>query len=294
LSNDLSWQPIENLIELGKLAEARQGINERVTALGESQQSLYFEALILFKENKFLDSLKKLETSLRIEKRDPAVNRLAGLDCVVLGRYDVAKSFLETAVELTPNDPMAHYYLGRLYYTIQRFSQAVAEFEQVLKLNPSFVKGHDNLGLALEALGNEEAAMAAYRKAIELNEQQKLLSEWPYLNLGKFLMTKNRYSESLNLVDKAVQINPKSAESYYVLGKVLNKLGRDSEALEALKQSISNDPKFGEAHYLMGRIYQKLGDKVQAQKEIQIFQDLSKVKRKQAALLPSENTVSVH
>src|SRR5262249_53106478 len=125
LSNDLSWQPIENLIALGKLSEARQGISERVTASGESPQSLYFEALILFKENKFFDSLKKLEKSLRFEKRDPAVHRLAGLDCVILGRYDVARSFLETAVELTPNDPMAHYYLGRLYYTIQRFSQAV-------------------------------------------------------------------------------------------------------------------------------------------------------------------------
>src|SRR5262249_27746436 len=146
-----------------------------------------------------------------------------------------------------------------LYYTIQRFPQAVTEFEQVVKLNPSFVKGHDNLGLALEAIGSEEEAIQAYRKAIELNEQQKLGNEWPYLNLGKFLTTKNRYQESLQLLEKAVQLNPKSAEACYVLGKVLNKLGRDAEALETLKNSTSNDPGFDEPHYLLSRIYRRLG-----------------------------------
>jgi tetratricopeptide (TPR) repeat protein len=275
-STNASWQPIEELIESGRLVEAREKLSERVASLGTTHKSLYLEALIFFKENQFAASLEKLERSLGLEKRDPAVHRLAGLTCVVLEKYDLAKTFLEAAAELAPDDAMAHYYLGRLYYTIQRFPQAVAEFEQVIKLNPFFVKGHDNLALALEAVGNEEGAISSYRKAIELNEQQKLANEWPYLNFGKFLMTKNSYSESLQLAERAVQINPKSAECYYVLGKVLNKLGRDAEALEALKKSTSNDPKYSEAHYLLGRMYQQRGDTSQAQREIQIFQELKK------------------
>jgi len=279
-STDISWQGIERLIESGKLSEARESLKEHIAKSGETYKSLYLDALILFKENQFLESLKKLERSLRLEKRDPAVHKLAGLNCVVLERYDVARSFLEAAAELAPNDPLNRYYLGRLYYTIQRFPQAVTEFEHVVRLNPSLVKGYDNLGLALEAVGNEEAATEAYRKAIDLSEQQRLRNEWPYLNLGKFLSTKNRYQESLQLLEKAVQINPKSAEACYVLGKVLNKLGRDAEALEALKHSALNDPGYDEPHYLLSRIYRKLGDETQAQKEIQVFQELKGEKRK--------------
>ncbi len=274
ISTDLLWQPVEALINSGRFAEAREKLNERVAKSGVTHRSLYLEALILFKENQFVASLEKLERSLSLEKRDPDVHRLAGLTCVVLERYDLARTFLEVAVELSPKDAMAHYYLGRLYYTIQRFPQAVAEFEEVIKLNPSFVKGHDNLALALEAVGNEEGAMSSYQKAIELNEQQKLPNEWPYLNFGKFLIAQNRYSESLQFVERAVQINSKSAECYYVLGKVLNKLGRDSDALEALKKSTSNDPEYSEPHYLLARLYQKRGDTSQAQKEIEIFQGL--------------------
>lgn len=280
LPTDLSWQTIEHLIDSGKLLEARESLREHVARSGETYKSFYLEALILFKENQFLESLKKLERSIILEKRDPAVHRLAGLNCVVLERYDAARSFLEAAAELVPGDPMAHYYLGRLYYTIQRFPQAVTEFEQAVKLNPTFVKGHDNLGLALEAVGNEEAAIKAYQKAIELIGQQKLPNEWPYLNLGKFLSTKNRFQESLQLLEKAVEINPKSAEACYLLGKVLNKLGRDAEAMESLKHSASNDPGYDEPHYLLSRIYRKLGDETQAQREIQVFQQLKGEKKK--------------
>jgi len=279
-----SWQVIEKLISSGQLREARERLNEEIATQGETYKSLYLEALILFKENRFNESLRKLERSLALEKRDPEPHKLTGLILVVLERADTARPFLEAAVQLAPGDSMAHYYLGRLYYTIQRFPQAASEFRRVIALDPTYVKGYDNLGLALEALGDEEVAIQTYHKAIELNEEQKLKNEWPYLNLGKFLVTKNRYQESLSLLQKAVELNPGSAEAYYVLGKVLAKLGKDAEALEALKQSTLDDPKYGEAHYLLSRIYLRRGQEDEAQKEIKIFQELKKSGKKNDVL----------
>src|SRR6266480_4715307 len=59
-----SWQLIEKLISSGQLQQARERLNEETRTKGETYKSLYFEALILFKENRFIDSLQKLERSL--------------------------------------------------------------------------------------------------------------------------------------------------------------------------------------------------------------------------------------
>jgi tetratricopeptide (TPR) repeat protein len=273
-------QTIQNLIDRGRLQEAEQKLKEEIAAGGETHKTLYLEALILFKEKRFMKSLEKLERSFSLEKRDPEVQKLAGLNWVVLDRLDNAEPFLKSAVQLAPNDYLAHYYLGRLYYTAQRFSEAESEFQKVLKLNPSFVKGHDNLGLTLEALGNEQPAIQSYLRAIELNEQQNLQNEWPYLNLAKFLLALNRYQESLTWAKKATQMNPKSAEAFYTLGKVLNKLGMDAEALEALEASRRNDSNYAETHYLLSRIYLKQGRQEEARKESQIFQLKKKAVKK--------------
>jgi hypothetical protein len=50
--------------------------------------------------------------------------------------------------------------------------------------------------------------------------------------------------------------------------------------LETLKRSTSNDPGFDEPHYLLSRIYRRLGDEAQAQREIQIFQQLKGEKKR--------------
>jgi len=273
-------QGLEMLIESGRLQEAQEQLKKEIIAHGETHRTFYLEALILFKEKRFTESLKKLERSFALEKRDPEVHKLAGLNWVVLNRLDHAEPFLQAAVQLAPSDSMAHYYLGRLYYTAQHFSQAESQFRETTRLNPTFVKGHDNLGLALEALGDEEAAIQSYRRAIELNELQKLNNEWPYLNLGKCLLALNRDQESLTCVEKATQINPKSAEAFYVLGKLLNKLGRNAEALEALAHSTRNDPNYAEPHYLLTRIYLQQGRKDEAQRESLLFQRLKNSEKK--------------
>jgi tetratricopeptide (TPR) repeat protein len=269
-------QTIETLIEQGQLQEAEQKLKEEIAARGQTYKTFYLEAFILFKEKRFMESLEKLERSFSLEKHDPEVQKLAGLNWVVLNRLDNAEPFLKSAAQLAPNDYLAHYYLGRLYYTAQRFSEAESEFQKVLKLNPYFVKGHDNLGLTLEALGNEQPAIQSYLRAIELNEQQNLQNEWPYLNLAKFLLALNRYQESFTWAKKSTQMNPRSAEAFYTLGKVLDKLGKDVEALEALEASRQNDSNFAETHYLLSRIYLKQGRQEEARRESEIFQQLKK------------------
>jgi tetratricopeptide (TPR) repeat protein len=252
VANQPLLQGIGRLIDEGKLADARRELQEQVTARGETYQTLFLQARILFGEKRHEQSLKQLERSIALYRQDARVYLLAGMNWVILEQY----------------------HLGRYYYSAQRFAQAEQAFRAGLKLNPDSVKGHDNLALALEAQRKTDEAEAAYRKAIELANTQKLATEWPWLNLAKLLIEKGRHEESLALLESAQRMNPQSAEVFYVRGKALQKLGREAEAEAALQRSVQNDAKFPDSHYLLGRIYLRQGRKPESQREMEIFQGL--------------------
>jgi tetratricopeptide (TPR) repeat protein len=286
-ANQLSLQAIGQLIDEGKLAVARQQLQEEVRTRGENYQSLFLQARILFGEKRHEESLKQLERSFALHRQDARVYLLAGLNWVILERLDLARPFFEEATRLAPSDGMMHYHLGRYYYSAQRFAQAEQAFRASLKLNPDYVKGYDNLALALEAQRKTEEAEESYRKAIELADAQKLQTEWPWLNLAKLLVEKGRQEESLALLESAQRMNPLSAEVFYVRGKALHNLGREVEAEAALQRSVQNDPKFPDSHYLLGRIYLKQRRKAESQREMEIFQGLKQSSRPKGGAMVS-------
>ena len=286
-ANQLPLKAIGQLIDEGKLAVARQQLQEEVRTRGESYQSLFLQARILFGEKRHEESLKQLERSFALHRQDARVYLLAGMNWVILERLDLARPFFEEAARLAPSDEMMRYHLGRYYYSAQRFAQAEQAFRAALKLNPDSVKAYDNLALALEAQTKTEEAEASYRKAIELADAQKLQTEWPWLNLAKLLVEKGRHEESLALLESAQRMNPLSAEVFYVRGKVLQKLGREGEAEAALQRSVQNDAKFPDSHYLLGRIYLKQGRKSESQREMEIFQGLKQSSRPKGGAMVS-------
>jgi Flp pilus assembly protein TadD len=277
-----SIQAIGEMIDANQLELAKRTLRKEVEDKGPNYQTHFLEARIFFSEKRFQDSLNALQRSFALEKSDPRVFLLAGMNWVVLDRLDLARPFYEEAVKLAPADATLHYHLGRCYYSGQHFALAEREFREVVRLQPETVKAYDNLGLALEAQNKDKQAIECYQKAIELTEIQNLKTEWPYLNLAKFLLTKGQDERSLSLARKAGEKNPGSAESFYVQAKALQKLGKDDDALQALRRSIENDPNFSEARYLLGRLYLKQGRKEEAQREMEIFQSLKQKEPKKS------------
>ena len=267
---------IETLIDAGRLAQACEELAKLLAAQEETLVTRYLAAKLLFRERRFAASLETLAPLMQ-QATGPIkaeAHKLTGLNYAQLNRLDLAEPFLQAASELAPDDHLAHFHLGMLYYTTSRFAAAEDEFRRVVTLKPAFVKGHDALGLALEELGRDEDAIRAYRRAIELTEQQQLREGSPYVNLGKFLLTKSRWAESLPPLQKAVQLTPGSAEAWFLLGKSLLKSGREGDAVQTLTKAVQLAADYAEAHYLLSRIYLQQGRTAEAQKELQIFQAL--------------------
>jgi len=137
----------------------------------------------------------------------------------------------------------------------------------------------DQLGLTLEEVGDEKTTVATYRKAIEVGAAERTAREMPYIYLGRFYYRLNRFDEGLALLEKAVAMNPGSAEALLELGKTLHALKRDSEAAAALERSAAADARNPEPHYLLFRIFESEGREQPAQGELKRFQELHRQKQ---------------
>jgi tetratricopeptide (TPR) repeat protein len=264
---------IQQLLDAGQISEAEERVKQELAVGGENGETLFLEGMVLFKQERFAESMQRVERSLASRQTDPEVYKLLAFNAVLLDRLEIVEMALRKALELAPDDPVAHFHRGLLYYTTNRFGLAESEFQRVIQLNPKYMKAYDMLGLAQEELEDDAVVVRTYQQAIELTEQQKVKDESAYLHLAKFLWLRNRFEGSLPAARRAVELNPKSAEAYYVLGRVLDKLGRDAEAKKALEQSIGIDPNYSESHYLLSRIFVRQGNQEEAGKSMKLFEE---------------------
>jgi tetratricopeptide (TPR) repeat protein len=279
--DERALEEIDRLIDAGKLQEASEKLADQVRAQGESHRTFFLEAKILFREQKYRESLKTLERCLALNQQDADVFKLVASNAILISRVDIAETALKKAIQVAPDDYLAHFHLGALYYTDSRFPLAEPVLRKAVKLNPEFVPARLFLGLALEELEGEEEAIQCYRQAIELTERFKVKGEQPYLYLGRLLYRQNHFPESLPYLEKAVEANPQSCEGLCLMARVFTTQGREKEAMEALAKCVKADPRYAEAHYLLSRAYVKQGRHNEAQKEMQLFQGLKLLEKKE-------------
>ncbi len=278
-SDDGRLSEISKLAGSGDLATAREMLGEEVALRGETYRTLFLEAKILFREQRYRESMKVLERSLKLNQRDAEVYRLVASNAILLNRMGIAEQALKTAGQLAPNDYLVFFHLGALYYTDSRFPQAQPMLERSVSLNPNFVPARLFLGLTLEELGQEPSAMDCYIRAIEIVERSGFKGELPYLYPGRLLYRQNKLDESLQYLQKAAKANPQSCEALCLISRIHTSQAQESDAVAALSQCVQADPKYSEAHYLLSRAYVRQGRKEDAAKELSQFQALKKLEQ---------------
>ena len=267
---------IRKLADSGDLATTREKLSEEVALRGETYRTLFLEAKILFREQKYRESMKVLERLLKLNQRDAEIYKLVASNAILLNRMDIAEQALKDAEQLAPHDYLVFFHLGALYYTDSRFPLAQPVLEKSVNLNPNYVPARLFLGLTLEEVREEPSAMDCYLRTIEIAERSGFKGELPYLYPGRLLYRQNKLAESLPYLQKAAQANPQSCEALCLISRIHTSQGRDSSAVAALNQCVQADPKYSEAHYLLSRAYVRQGRKEDAAKELSQFQSLRK------------------
>lgn len=149
-------------------------------------------------------------------------------------------------------------------------------------------------------------ANAAFRRgdlAAAVNDYEVILAELPSMTLAlnnlAMLYTKSeppRWSESLQLIDRAIAITPSVSEFHDLRGSILASLNRTEESVECYLQALSTSPQSVETREKLIASFEQLGQKenveIERAKLIEVQRQLEEQRvKKQAALEQREKSM---
>jgi tetratricopeptide (TPR) repeat protein len=256
------------------LAEEETKLRKALERNPEKPADLYQLGLVLRQENKPQDSLQVYTRAAHLLKPNADQLRSVALDYVLLNDYSDAIHWLRIALTFDPNNVDVLYSLGRCLYTQSSFPQAQEAFTRVLELQPEHLKAEENLGLTLDAQNQPEAAEKALRTAAAWADQRSPQDEWPFLDLGNFLLDRGRQAEALPFLLKAAHIAPGSAATHEKLGRALVATGKPDDGINELQAAARLDPKNPKIHFELGHAYRDAGKLDQARAEFALSKKL--------------------
>jgi tetratricopeptide (TPR) repeat protein len=156
------------------------------------------------------------------------------------GDVDGAKARFADALKADPSSPVAHTALGLVLMSKKDgASQAKAELELALKVKPDDVSALVALGQLKLAEGDLVGAADRLEAALRLND------DFPTrMALGGVKVQQQKPADAVDHFQRAVQLDPRSAEAIGSLGQALLSAGRAEEAERALRAAaqMRQDP----------------------------------------------------
>lgn len=187
-------------------------------------------------------ALEEVQKALKLEPLN--ANALLAEAAVYssMGQRDRAEETFKRAVTLRPQQWGGFYELGVFYYRQKRYQDAVTAFERVLSITPDNSMAYAALGGVHEQLGRFAEAESYLKRSLELQPTYA-----GYNNLGVWYYAHRRWTESVAMTRKALEINSSDWKAWSNLGLAYEWLNKKSAADEAFRKELNRLQKIAEA-----------------------------------------------
>ena len=146
--------------------------------------------------------------------------------------------------------------MGLKHHQSGQFELAESAYREVLISNPRNAQALYYLGILASQIGNKLAAVELIGKAIEIDPSKGIY----YYNLGEALQVLGKLGEAVVAYRLALQRDPSDAEAQNNLGRALQTLGNLDEAIVCYRRTLELRPNDVEALNNLGGLLQTRGD----------------------------------
>jgi len=243
------------LLSLGRNGEARRQFEQVQKLAGESRYVTYYLGRLDLLANDYAPAIKRLGS---VAEDPPFPDTAFHLGVAYISSGDVAAgtTWLERAAKLLPRDYRVHYRLARAYSSGGREKEAAREYELYSQLRDEHKSTEKDARDCASALrtGPPAGARDVCHHIYDPNDADKLTL------LGQLFGDAGAFTDAVDPLTRAVQLDPNSFEAWHNLGVTYFRLNQYKEARGPLEKAVALRPEFYGSVVLLGATLYMLGD----------------------------------
>lgn len=231
--------------------------------LPDDSKAVFHKALKNLREGKGKEASSGLGQLIQSHPRFvPAWYNLATMEANA-GEMKRAEELCLKVLELDPEYPDVYNTLGMIRYRSGKQPEGISLVEKAIHLDPEYIQAWYNLFEMYQEGGMSEKSEDAGRTLIGIIPQEeyerdlivKALNE-----LSNLKIQSGDLGEARSLLNKALLIDPESAQTYRNLGAVAFFQENMDEAIRYGEEARRLDPGYARTWYNLGHAYRRKGD----------------------------------
>lgn len=208
----------------------------------ETADELINKGLELDKQNKFEEAIKYYDEALKVEPNNIRALGLKGSCLHFLHKYDEAIKCYDEGIKIDPKDIYCWYNKGHSLSGLKKYDDAIVCFDKALTLcdkNDKFIPYLlECKAYVYYHRGDYKKAEEIIDKALEINPK----SVDDLMSKGDVLQAQKKYEEAMTYFDKAAEINPKDSRPWVYKGDLYSKQDKNEEALKCYEKALEIEP----------------------------------------------------
>lgn len=177
-----------------------------------------------------------------------------------------------------PNSPRLAIGLGIALYSRGNYDDAVKSLIRAVDMNPKDPRAYSFLSWAHDSAPSQASDVTQrFARFSELQPTNARAHYYYAMSLWKGKRTQDAsvdFHQIESLLRKAIALDPKYAEAHLQLGNLYSDQTQYAAAIPEYSAALEHDSTLSDAHYRLGQAYVHTGDKVKAQAQLQVYQQL--------------------
>lgn len=219
----------------------------------------------LFEKNK--DYISEAE---KISQRDVELLLSVGYAYETVGEYSKAIENYDKALSLNPKSGPASFHKGHVLLFLNKFGDAKDLIQKAVSLEPDNSYYKVALGNIFLEEGNTQEALNLYSSAGDDEKSPKQYRSEALTAAGFIYSTNNLMTESINMTQKALQLDPSNAKANALLGFNYLLINKPDEGIKLINKAILLNSRISMNYMMRGMYLRMVGFYSEAVKE-QLF-----------------------